>query len=209
MGFVVFLRIYLIVMKEYELLAKNNQQRAKEILKELELIEFWENNGCRVNLIGSLSMGLLVKHLDIDLHVYSSGITEEKSFGLIAKLAKNPKIKEIRCINGLFTDENCIAWHLTYEDTDTRLWQIDIIHIESGTQYDGFFEKMAERIKGLMTEEQRDTILRLKYETPGEEEIHGVEYYQAVIEDGVRSISEMREWVMKNRKHGGSYWMPC
>lgn len=195
-------------MKEYEALAQKNQQRAKEILAELKLAEFWEDNGCKVSLIGSLSMGLLVRHLDIDLHVYSSGLTEEKSFSIVSALAKNPKIKEIRCINGLFTDEHCIAWHLTYEDTDTRLWQLDIIHIETGTQYDGYFEHMAKRIKEVMTDEQRDAILRLKYETPENEVIHGVEYYQAVIEDGVRNISELRDWVKKNRTPNGSYWMP-
>jgi len=195
-------------MKEYEALAKSNQQRAKEILAELKLMEFWENNGCKANLVGSLSMGLLVKHLDIDLHVYSSDITEEKSFRIVSALAKNPRIKEIRCINGLFTDEHCIAWHLTYEDVDTRLWQLDIIHIEACTPYDGFFEQMAERIKNVLTDEQRDTILRLKYETPENEVIHGVEYYQAVIEDGVRNMSEMLDWVKKNRKSEGSYWMP-
>lgn len=195
-------------MKEYESVALKNQQRAKEIIAKLNLIGFWEERGCRVNLIGSLEMGLLVKHLDIDLHVYSSGITEEKSFGIVAELAKNPRIKEIRCINGLSTDEHCIAWHLTYEDIDGRLWQLDIIHIESGTRYDGFFEKMADRIKAVLTPWQRDTILRLKYETPDNEIIHGVEYYQAVIEAGVDTLDVMRDWVLTNRNPDGSYWMP-
>lgn len=171
-------------------------------------MEFWRGNGCKANLIGSLSMGLLVKHLDIDLHVYSSGVTEEGSFRIVSALAKNPRIREIRCINGLHTDEHCIAWHLTYADRDERLWQIDIIHIESGTQYDGYFETMADRIKKILTEDQRDAILRLKYETPDGEEIHGVEYYQAVIEDGVRSLSELLSWVSIHRQPDGGYWMP-
>lgn len=195
-------------MKEYEVVARRNQFRAMEILEELDLLEFWRGNGCKANLIGSLPMGLLVKHLDIDLHVYSSGVTEEGSFRIVSALAKNPHIREIRCINGLHTDEHCIAWHLTYADRDERLWQIDIIHIESGTQYDGYFETMADRIKKVLTDEQRDAILRLKYETPDGEEIHGVEYYQAVIEDGVRSLSELRSWVSIHRQPDGSYWMP-
>lgn len=195
-------------MKEYEVVARRNQLRAMEILEELDLLEFWRGNGCKANLIGSLSMGLLVKHLDIDLHVYSSGVTEEGSFRIVSALAKNPRIREIRCINGLHTDEHCIAWHLTYADRDERLWQIDIIHIESGTQYDGYFETMADRIKKILTEDQRDAILRLKYETPDGEEIHGVEYYQAVIEDGVRSLSELLSWVSIHRQPDGGYWMP-
>ncbi|MDE7153481.1 MAG: phosphoglycerate mutase family protein [Muribaculaceae bacterium] len=195
-------------MKEYELIAERNQQRAREILKELGLTEYFEKHGCKVNLIGSLAMGLLVKHRDIDLHIYSSELTEEKSFAIFAGLAKNPKIKEIKCINGLFTDEHCLAWHLTYQDADGQLWQIDIIHIESGTTYDGFFEKMAHRISEVLTDDQRETIIRLKFETLDGELIHGVEYYQAVIEAGVTELSELREWVKNNRKPDGSYWMP-
>lgn len=168
--------------------------------------ELWKSFGCRVNLVGSLPMRLLVKHLDIDLHIYSSGITEESSFNIASKIAKNPGVKELRCINGLKTDEHCIAWHIQYEDSDKRIWQIDIIHIENGTAYDGYFEKMANRINEILLPEQRDIILRLKYETPDEEEIHGVEYYQAVIEVNVTNLSELRKWLKKNRKVGGAYW---
>lgn len=195
-------------MKEYELIARRNQQRAHEILKESGTAEIWEKNGCRVNLIGSLAMGLLVKHLDIDLHVYSSGITEESSFAIVAELAKNARIKEIKCINGLNTDEHCMAWHLSYEDVDGRIWQIDIIHIESGTQYDGYFEQMARRINEVLSDKERDTILRLKFETPDDEVIHGVEYYQAVMEDKIENLATLREWVSKNRKAEGIYWIP-
>lgn len=195
-------------MKEYRLTATRNQERAKQILTELNLIEYFEDRGCRVSVIGSLAMGLLVKHLDIDLHIYSSGITEEQSFAIFSILAKNTRIKEIRCINGLNTAERCIAWHLTYEDDDQRRWQIDIIHIEEGTRYDGYFEEMARRIQEVLTDRQRDTILKLKYETPDDEEIHGVEYYQAVIEARVGTMPELRGWIKNNRRSGGSYWMP-
>lgn len=195
-------------MKEYEMLAQQNQHRANEVIRELDLLNFWECHGCRANLIGSMAMNLLVKHLDIDIHVYSSDITEESSFAIVAELAKNPRIKEIRCINGLYTDERCIAWHAIYEDEVGDKWQIDMIHIEKGTQYDGYFERMAERINEKLTAAQRDSILRLKYETPEDEEIHGVEYYQAVMEDGVRTLEEMREWVKTHRNPDGIYWIP-
>lgn len=195
-------------MKEYELLARQNQKRAFEILSELKIIELWESYGCRVNLIGSLAMKLLVKHLDIDFHVYSSGITEESSFEIAAQIAKNKRVKELKCINGLHTDEHCIAWHIFYEDIDGRIWQIDIIHIESDTQYDGYFEKMAQKINEILDDEKRERIMRLKYETPENEEIHGVEYYQAVIEDNVTSLEDLREWVKTHRNPNGIYWIP-
>lgn len=119
--------------KEINDLALANQKKAHEVLDESGIAEIWEKAGCRVNLIGSLRMGLLAAHRDIDLHVYSSGITAESSFAIAARIAENPKVTEIRCINGLHTDEHCIAWHVFYKAEDGEIWQFDIIHIEEGT----------------------------------------------------------------------------
>ena len=54
----------------------------------------------------------------------------------------------------------------------------------------------------------RDTILRLKYETPENEGIHGVEYYQAVLEGGVRTLDELRRWRAAHPLDGVNLWMP-
>ncbi len=182
-------------------------ERAAQVLAESDLINIWSRSGAEVRIVGSLKMGLMAKHRDIDLHVYSENITEEKSFAIGAQMAKNPKVIEIKCINGLGTDEHCIAWHFFYRH-EGRIWQIDVIHIEEGTEYDGFFERMADRIVELMTPEQKDTILRLKAETPDGEDIHGVEYYEAVIADGIQTLPELREWVKKKRKCPPTYWNP-
>lgn len=178
------------------------------VLAESGIEGIWEVAGCRVNLVGSLRMGLLASHRDIDLHVYSSGITTESSFAIMAEVAKNPRVVEIKCINGLHTDEHCVAWHVTYKLDDGETWQIDIIHIETDTEYDGFFERMADRISETMTTTQRDTILRLKFETPPGYDFHGVEYYEAVIADGVASIEELAPWVENHRKKPPYYWIP-
>ena len=65
-----------------------------------------------------------------------------------------------------------------FQDPDNELWQIDMIHIVKGSRYDGYFEKMAERITAVLTDETRQAILKLKYETPDTVKIMGVEYYQ-------------------------------
>ncbi len=49
---------------------------------------------------------------------------------------------------------------------DNTPWQIDMIHILKGSRYDGYFERVAERIATVLTPETRNTILQLKYETP-------------------------------------------
>lgn len=194
--------------KEINAQAFANQKKAQEVLSESGIAEIWETAGCRVNIVGSLRMGLLATHRDIDLHVYSSPITTESSFAIVAKIAQNPKVTEIRCINGLHTNEHCVAWHLFYKCDNGEIWKFDIIHIEDGTEYDAFFEKMADRIVEVMTPEQRDTILRLKFETPDGKDYHGVEYYEGVIAGGVKSMPEFENWVIEHRKKKPYYWIP-
>ncbi len=194
--------------KQINELAHANQEKARKVLEESGITEIWRKAGCRVNLVGSLRMGLLASHRDIDLHVYSSGITTENSFAIVSGIAKDPNVTEIRCINGLHTDEHCIAWHLFYKDKDDAVWQFDIIHIEEGTEYDGYFEKMADRIVEVITPDQRDTILRLKFETPAGKDFHGVEYYEAVIADGITDMSALEKWITEHRKKAPYYWIP-
>ncbi|MCM1505234.1 MAG: phosphoglycerate mutase family protein [Muribaculum sp.] len=189
-------------------LALANQKKAFEVLEQSGIAEVWKGAGCRVNLVGSLRMGLLASHRDIDLHVYSSGITEESSFAIASKIARNPKVTEIKCVNGLHTDEHCMAWHVFYEVDDEGVWQFDIIHIEEGTEYDGYFERMADRIVEVMTTEQKDVILRLKFEMSDGKDFHGVEYYEAVLADGVKEMSDFEFWVTEHRKKQPYYWIP-
>jgi len=194
--------------KEIRDLALSNQQKALKILEQSGIANIWKEAGCRVNIVGSLRMGLMASHKDIDLHVYSSDITEDSSFAIAAKIAQNPNVTEIKCINGLYTDEHCMAWHVFYKAADESLWQFDIIHIEEGTEYDGYFERMADRIVEVMTPEQRDIILRLKFETPEDKDFHGVEYYEAVIADGIKEMSDFEKWVAEHRKKQPYYWIP-
>ncbi len=73
---------------EIDELASANQNKARRVLEKSGIAEVWRKAGCRVNLVGSLRMGLLASHRDIDLHVYSRNITEASSF---ATAAKEPK----------------------------------------------------------------------------------------------------------------------
>lgn len=155
-----------------------------------------------------MAMNLMAKHRDIDLHAYSTDVTPASSFAIAAQIAAIPEVSEIKCINGLHTSEHCISWHIIYRDTDGLSWQFDVIHIESGTQYDGFFERMAERIATIATEEQKDSILQLKFTTPDDEIIHGVEYYEAIIADNVCTLSQLREWLVSHRTKPPYYWIP-
>lgn len=80
--------------------------------------------------------------------------------------------------------------------------------MESGSTFDGFFERFADRLCRRLDDGTRDTILRLKYETPENEGIHGVEYYRAVLEGGVRTLEGLRRWRAAHPLEGVDLWMP-
>jgi len=189
-------------------LAETNLRKAHEIIERVDIHGIWQSIGAEARPVGSVAMGLMMKHRDIDFHVYSESLSAEESFRAMSRLSENPAIERIECRNLLATEEECIEWHAWYRDTDGEVWQIDMIHIRKGSRYDGYFERMAERISAVMTESQRRTILRLKYETPDGEKIMGIEYYQAVIRDGVESYDDFTEWRRRNPAVGIVEWMP-
>ena len=197
-------------MTDSELLIKSDdmQRRAWNIIRRLKLMEVWADAGAEVHIIGSLAMELMMAHRDIDLHVYSSPLTVGRSFAAMARLAEDAAVKKMECRNLLDTDEACIEWHAWFDDGQDGEWQIDIIHILKGSRYDGYFERMAERVKAALTDETRTTILRLKAETPENEHVMGVEYYQAVLRDGVRMMPDFKHWRTEHPVTGVMEWMP-
>ena len=189
-------------------IARLNQQRAWKVVEDSGVIPAWESIGAEINLVGSLSTGLLMTHRDIDFHIYTSPLELSDSFRAMAKLAENTSFKNIECANLLHTVEECVEWHAWFQEPEGELWQIDMIHIRKGSRYDGYFEKVAKRIAAVLTDETRRAILQLKFETPVTEKVMGVEYYQAVIRDGVRSYAEFEEWRKQYPVTGVVEWMP-
>ena len=189
-------------------LAAANQQRAREVIRDTGLEAAWRAAGAEPNLVGSLRTGLLMKHRDIDFHIYSPSLNIADSFAAMTRIAANPRIRRIEYGNLLDTSEECLEWHAWYADADDQLWQIDMIHMPKGSAYDGYFERVADRIAAVLTDQTRETILRLKYETPETEKIMGIEYYQAVLRDGVRTYAEFEAWRVANPVEGILEWMP-
>lgn len=189
-------------------IAAANQQRAREVIRDTDLEAIWHSVGAEADLVGSLRTGLLMKHRDIDFHIYSSPLRLADSFAAMARLAENSRIRSITFNNLLDAPDQCLEWHAWYADADDRLWQIDMIHMPKGSAYDGYFERVADRIAAVLTDRTRETILRLKYETPEAEKIMGIEYYQAVLRDGVGTYAEFEAWRAANPVTGILEWMP-
>lgn len=189
-------------------LAAANRQRAQAIVGKLQIEEIWRSAGAEPRLVGSLRMGLLVRHRDIDYHIYSPQLRLSESFAAMARLAENPRIRRIEFANLLDAPDRCLEWHAWYEDDERQLWQIDMIHMQAGSPWDGWFERMADRITAALTDETRTAILRLKYDTPDERKIPGIAYYMAVLRDGVRTWPQLEEWLAAHPLDGIVEWMP-
>ncbi|HNW68532.1 MAG TPA: phosphoglycerate mutase family protein [Bacteroidales bacterium] len=194
-------------MEDLYSFSRKRQYRAWEIIRNTRVIDIWERHSDEIHLIGSLKLGLLMKHRDIDFHIYSNSQTIMKdSFAAITELAANENVKEILYRNLINTNEHCLEWHASYLDQNKELWQIDMIHIVKGSFYDGYFENVMQQIEAQLTDEKRHIILQLKYETPEDQKIMGIEYYKAVIQDGVKSYAELVEWRKNHPVNGILEW---
>lgn len=189
-------------------LAAQNQQTAYDIIAQSKIIDCWQAVGAEINLIGSLKTGLLMKHRDIDFHIYTPTLDIARSFKAVSALAQNPHIKKVTYDNLLNLPDTCLEWHAWYETDDGSLWQIDMIHMPKGSPFDGYFEKIAERISAVMSPAQKETILRLKYQTPDNQKIPGIMYYMAVLRDNITEYAAFENWLQQNKTDGIINWIP-
>lgn len=179
-------------------IAELNQKAAWKILEETRIIQTWESIGATVNIVGSLKSGLLMKNRDIDMHIYSDRLNIIESLSVIQSLAERLPLKDIHYINGIDTEEECIEWHVLYEDKELNRWKFDMIHIRKGSKYDGTVEKATDTIIRQLTPEIRQTILQIKYDVPDDIMIPGIEIYHAVFMGGVKSYEELNRWRKTN-----------
>lgn len=191
---------------EYRRLSEMNMKRAREVIEATDVVNIWRGIGAEINLVGSLSMGLMCRHRDIDFHIYTSPLDKEESWLAISRLAQKEGVRRVEYRDLTDTEEQCIEWHAWYDCGDGLMWQIDMIHMPKGSAYDGYFERVADDVRKRLTPETRDTILRLKYETPETEKVMGIVYYKAVIQDGVRSYADLLKWIAEHDISGIVEW---
>lgn len=197
----------IVAVNDIETIARNNFNKALLVIEKSGVKQAWGSIGATVNPVGSVAMGLLMKHRDIDYHIYTEKLDIAESFKVMQKICANPAVTRMEYRNLADTGEACLEFHVWFM-LENEEWQIDMIQILKGSQFDGYFERVAERIKAVLTPETRHTILELKYLTPDGEHIMGIEYYQAVIADGIRSYEEFRQWRKNHPPKGIINWCP-
>ena len=154
-----------------------------------------------------MAMGLLMKHRDIDFHIYTDSLDVAESFKAIRSICARSGVTRLEYRNLADTEESCLEWHVWMMDEGGE-WQIDMIQILAGSRFDGFFEQVAARIGAVLTPEMRRAVLELKYLTPENESIAGIEYYRAVIEGGVRRYPDFLAWRRSHPLQGVCDWCP-
>ncbi|QTA93978.1 phosphoglycerate mutase family protein [Desulfonema magnum] len=189
-------------------LADLMQKKAWDIIEDTNIIEIWSSVGATINLVGSLETGLLINSRDIDFHIYTNPFRLADSFSAISRLAENKHIKTISYANLTEAEDKCVEWHAFYEDSEGDSWQIDMIHILNESPYAEHFEKVAERISEVLTQETREAILRIKNSIPVENKVMGIEIYKAVIESGIRDAKSFLRWKAQNPEEGIVTWIP-
>ena len=189
-------------------LAQKNQQQARQVIEETGVVGCWQSINARINLIGSLKTGLLMKHRDIDFHIYTPKLDVGESFRAVALLAKHPDIAAVEYANLSNEEDACLEWHAKYRDKNGDCWQIDMIHMADGSRWDGYFEKIAARIGAVMYPKQKETILRLKFATPDNVKIAGIEYYMAVLRDRIEDYEQFLQWRQTHPQTGIVDWIP-
>jgi hypothetical protein len=194
-------------MNDIELIAQNNLEKALQVIEKSNVRQAWESIGAEVHQVGSMAMGLLMKHRDIDFHIYTDELNVSESFKVIQKLCANPSVTRMEYRNLADTAEACLEFHIWFM-LENEEWQIDMIQILKGSQFDGYFENVAARIKAVLTPETRRTILELKYHTQDDEHVMGIEYYQAVIADNVKTYPEFIQWRSEHPVTGIVTWCP-
>ena len=74
-------------------IAKQNQEKAWQVIKNTNILQIWEDAGAKINLVGSFRTRLLMTHRDTVFHIYSSPLNLAYSFLAMASLAENPSIQ--------------------------------------------------------------------------------------------------------------------
>jgi hypothetical protein len=197
-------------MKSAELfeLSRQMRQSASSVLNDLNIAGHCRKIGGVFNVIGSLKNDLMLNHRDIDLHFYTDEPMIEKSFSFIKSLAENKAIKDIQYKNLLDTKEECIEWHLWYENCDKNTWKLDLIHIRKGSLYDGFFELVTDKIREKLTPETKEIILRIKYSLGEKSNVPGIQIYHAVLAHGIKNYAGFIQWQKENPLDNILEWIP-
>ncbi len=186
--------------------AQKSTQEAFAMLRQTRAVTAWDLQGAQVHLVGSLACGLYYGSHDLDLHVYTDPFDMSAGFAAMGIIAKQKGFKRLTCTNLLDAPDGCVEWHAWFDDAQGKEWTLDIMHIVRGSRYDGFFERQAQTIKEMLSDDARAAILHIKKALPPQPHTGGIWIYAAVLRDGIRTPQEFAAWYAKQDKNRILEW---
>jgi hypothetical protein len=177
---------------------------AQALLRELDLIERWSRYG-DVTIVGSVGIGLVVEP-DIDLEIRSDEPRVADGFAVMAALAELPRVRRITYLDARDRHEQGQYWKLEYELADEITWTVDMWVFGPGVLGGG---PLTAALREVLTPARRQVILAVKEEAASlGERAPGYWLYQAVLEGGVRSYGEFRDWLGDRNIYERTGWFP-
>jgi hypothetical protein len=193
-------------MDQILLRAEERTKRAFNVIQELGLFERWSRCG-RPSLIGSVSFGLVVNR-DIDLNVISKAPQIKQGFEVVSEIAALPGVLKIRYSNCLERIDQGLYWQIQYQDPFGDMWTVDNWLVSEDNPHTDLLETLVKRMRQTLNTEQRKAILHIKETTQPELKPRGIDIYEAVIEDSVRSPHEFAIWFRDRKQPEISQWLP-
>ena len=186
--------------------AEERTRRAVGVIEELALLDRWAECGTP-SLVGAARLGLVVK-LDIDLNIYCEHPSIEQGFRVVSGIAPLRGVRRIRYSNCLETVDQGLYWQIQYMDRLGATWTIDNWLVSHDHPHRWLVEGLVERLPKLLTDEHRESILRIKESREADAGTQGIDIYQAVVGAGIRSPEQFAEWQQARCRPEISAWLP-
>lgn len=193
-------------MDDVLLRAEKRREQALDIVERLDLLTRWSCCGSPV-IVGAIRYGLVVA-LDIDMEIYTDGPSIEQGFEVMSRIASLPGVWQVRFSNELNGPDQGLFWQIRYRDEAGSVWEIDNWLVDHDHPHAHWGDKFADAMQKALTDETRRAILEIKEALLGEAGIRGIDVYRAVLEGGVRSLSEFRHWMGEYKPSGMILWLP-
>ena len=195
-------------MSDVLIRAAKKRQIALNILAELSLLEKWTPFG-RPVIVGAVAYDLVVSP-DIDLEIYCPKLKIEHGFSVISDCALHPGVTKARFSNKLSERDKALYWQLRYRTQDGEEWKIDMWSAPEDYNLPRS-EGLVEPMKMTLTPQTRMIILQLKEERVRDPTLicPSVDLYRAVLDDGVRTVDQLHNWLKVSRIGALIDWKPA
>jgi hypothetical protein len=175
------------------------------ILGTLGLMERWSEFGVP-RLVGAAAYGLMVAP-DIDIDIYCPDPRVEIGFRVVSDLAREPGVWKVRFSNELDAPDQGLYWQLRYRPGDGEVWRIDM-WLLADDHPGPRSSDLVEAMRRALTEETRIAILTIKEAVQGRGDVHSMDVYRAVLDDGVRTAVDFLTWQAEHKSVGLTSWRP-